>query len=151
MSRWTERIRQREEIPMKQRAIAFILATGMALAGVTLPEVANADRGDHDRDRVNARNDTFCCVVPGSTLTISFAQLLGNDTGRNLHVVRVNLLPRFRRDVARFRVNYRTGLITIVFRNNIRDNFVNFRYTIAGRHGRDSAFVHIRRGHVSEM
>src|SRR3954465_2531639 len=49
---WAARIQEQERIPMRQRAIAFTLATGMALAGVTLPDVAHADRDDGNRNRV---------------------------------------------------------------------------------------------------
>jgi len=134
---------------MRQRAIAFTLATGMALAGVTLPDVAHADREDDDRNPVNARNDTICCAVPGSTLRISFSTLLNNDSGRHLRVLSAHLIRGFGRDVVSFHVNKRSHFIVIVFRNRIRDNFVNFVYRIAGRGGRDSAIVRIRREPVS--
>src|SRR3954447_6804370 len=96
---WAARIQEQERIPMRQRAIAFTLATGMALAGVTLPDVAHADRDDGNRNRVNARNDAICCAVPGSMLRISFSRLLNNDSGTHLRVLNAHLIRGFGRDV----------------------------------------------------
>jgi hypothetical protein len=123
--------------------MAFMLATSMTLAGVTLPDVT------HAAQRPDAEPDLFCCAVPGSTLRISFSSLLANDKGQNLRVVSARLLPRFRRDVARFRVDRRHHVIIITFRNRIRDRFVDFSYRIVGRGGTDVGFAHIRRGQVS--